>query len=191
MKKTVQNFIERHHQSVLNLDSNNLTDKLSNKLNEIFKKNKIPLSEEQMNVIFGLIYNNIKEKDFSTALLNIGNANNLKKLKKRDGEFEGKNVKIHKKKRIFEIFSKKKKKINDNDILFENNNNKEFNKNFYINIEEPNEMIENLDYSEIKNDIQFADYFYEPKKSKVYLIKQFEFEDFIKCSNRNINLDKI
>jgi hypothetical protein len=43
MKKTVQNFIERHHQSVLNLDSNNLTDKLSNKLNEIFKKNKIPL----------------------------------------------------------------------------------------------------------------------------------------------------
>ena len=110
MKKTVQNFIERHHQSVLNLDSNNLTDKLSNKLNEIFKKNKIPLSEEQMNVIFGLIYNNIKEKDFSTALLNIGNANNLKKLKKRDGEFEGKNVKIHKKKRIFEIFYQKKKK---------------------------------------------------------------------------------
>jgi len=69
LKKSIQNFIDKHHKYVLNLNSNNLTDKLSKKLNEIFKKNKIPLSEEQMNVIFGLIQNNIKEKDFSTALI--------------------------------------------------------------------------------------------------------------------------
>ena len=191
MKKSIQNFIDKHHKYALNLNSNNLTDKLSKKLNEIFKKNKIPLSEEQMNVIFGLIQNNIKEKDFSTALLNIGNNNNKqKKIKKRDENFEEKKSDNSKKKPIFEIYSQKKKNKEDNDLLLENNNDKESNKNFYINIEEPNEMIENFDFSEIKSDIKLPD-FNEPKKSKKYHVKQFQFDDFIKYNNRNLNLEQI
>ena len=191
MKKSIQNFIDKHHKFVLNFDSNNLTVKLSKKLNDIFKKNKIPLSEEQTNVIFGLIQNNIKEKDFSTALLNIGNNNKQKKIKKKEKDFEQKNNEhMNKKKPIFEIYSQKKKNKEDNDLLLENNNDKESNKNFYINIEEPNEMIENFDFSEIKSDIKLPD-FNEPKKSKKYHVKQFQFDDFIKYNNRNLNLEQI
>jgi hypothetical protein len=191
LKKSIQNFIDRHHNFVLNFDSNNLTVKLSKKLNDIFKKNKIPLSEEQTNVIFGLIQNNIKEKDFSTALLNIGNNNKQKKIKKKEKDFEQKNNEhMNKKKPIFEIYSQKNNNKNDKDLLLRNNNDKEPNSNYYVNIEEANEVIENLDYSEIKNDIKLPD-FYEPKKSKKYHIKQFEFDDFIKYGIRNINLEQL
>ena len=44
------------------------------------------------------------------------------------------------------------------------------------NIEDTNEILNNLDYQEIKgNNINLP---IEPKKSKHYLIKQFSFDDF-------------
>ena len=86
--------------------------KLFNKLLEIFQKNKIPISQEKMSNIFGIIDSNsnnkIKdnnlEKDFSEALLSIGHLTSVQNAKRNFNSYddsESENTK--KKKKIFKI----------------------------------------------------------------------------------------
>ena len=97
--------------------------KLFHKLLEIFQKNKIPISQEKMSNIFGIIDSNsnnkIKdnnlEKEFSEALLSIGNLSSRQYVKRDNNSFDDSGSDFSNKKRpIFEInssFQKKKKKV--------------------------------------------------------------------------------
>ena len=167
--------------------------KLFNKLLEIFQKNKIPISQEKMSNIFGIIDSNsnnkIKdknlEKDFSEALLSIGHLTSVQNAKRNFNSYDdSESDNSNKKKPIFEINSSfQKKKKESFDFL-----KKDKDSNFTINIDEADGILNNLDYQEIKNDEKLY-LFEEPIKSKHYLIKQFAFEDFVLRNNHHNNYE--
>ena len=186
-------FIAKHNPSIQNLNPMALKNKLFNKLLEIFQKNKIPISQEKMTNIFGIIDSNLNinnkvkdnklEKEFSEALLSIGNLSSRHYVKRKHNSFDDSGSDFsNKKKPIFEINSSLQKNKKDNFDLFK----KDKDPNFTINIDEADAILNNLDYQEIKNDekILLLD---EPIKSKHYLIKQFTFDDFVLRNNHHNN----
>ena len=175
----MKSFIKKYDPYISVQNANFLKNKLKKKIQDVFQKNNIQISEEKTNNIFGLIQlNNITnfkgkninlEKEFSETLLNIGvsngdnNKKNNSKKKNTDNKYFGINSK------------KNKNKINKGVTLDDYFLNKK-DKDVSSNIEDTNEILNNLDYQEIKgNNINLP---IEPKKSKHYLIKQFSFDDF-------------
>ena len=185
-------FIAKHNPSIQNLNPMALKNKLFNKLLEIFQKNKIPISEEKMTNIFGIIDSNLNinnkvkdnnlEKDFSEALLSIGHLTSVQNAKRNFNSYDdSESDNSNKKKPIFEINSSfQKKKKESFDFL-----KKDKDSNFTINIDEADGILNNLDYQQIKNDDKL--HLNEPIKSKHYLIKQFTFDDFVLRNNHHNN----
>ncbi len=169
-------FIAKHNPSIQNLNPMALKNKLFNKLLEIFQKNKIPISEDKMTNIFGILDSNLNtnnkikdnklEKEFSEALLNIG-ANQKKK-----NNIESDYSLLSKKKPIFKINNAQDEQdIKQDNFDFYYSNLDEKDSNFIINIDEKKEN--NLE-EEKKTQI-----YSEPIKSNHYCIKQFSFDDFV------------
>ena len=87
----MKSFIKKYDPYISVQNANFLKNKLKKKIQDVFQKNNIQISEEKTNNIFGLIQlNNITnfkgkninlEKEFSETLLNIGvsNGDNNKK----------------------------------------------------------------------------------------------------------------
>ena len=179
-----------------------IKNKLFNKIIDIFKKNLIRISEQQLDNIFGLINNKVSEKAFTGALLQIDQ--NYKFDNDNENIINNENINLNEnensfeeKKKFFEI--KSKNKDNKQEILdyfFDNNNsnnniNKENEKgkekeknNLLININQQNELTDNRDLSELKSNTINNN---EPKKSKGFCVKQFSFEDFVLNKNGNLN----
>ena len=179
-----------------------IKNKLFNKIIDIFKKNLIRISEQQLDNIFGLINNKVSEKAFTGALLQIDQ--NYKFDNDNENIINNENINLNEnensfeeKKQFFEI--KSKNKDNKQEILdyfFDNNNsnnniNKENEKgkekeknNLLININQQNELNDNRDLSELKSNTINNN---EPKKSKGFCVKQFSFEDFVLNKNGNLN----
>jgi hypothetical protein len=169
-----------------------LKKKLFHKLLEIFQKNKIPISEDKMTNIFGILDSNLNtnnkikdnklEKEFSEALLSIGNLSSRQYVKRDNNSFDDSGSDFSNKKRpIFEINSSLPKNKKESFDFFK----KDKEPNFTINIDEADGILNNLDYQQIKNDDKL--HLNEPIKSKHYLIKQFTFDDFVLRNNHHNN----